>query len=77
MKNYRWVRKIAMVGICLKLWRSMAIRHLNVQFLCKKNLFPFPLAQAYLLGDVLTNFTPSSRFAYIQDAKIHKDNKVQ
>jgi hypothetical protein len=35
------------LGISLGLWRSMAICHLNMEFVCK-NLFPFPLAAAKL-----------------------------
>ncbi len=37
--------------------------HLNRQFLCK-NLFPFPLASALLIGDVVMNFTTFICFVY-------------
>jgi hypothetical protein len=39
------------LGFSLGLWRSMAICHLNMQFLCKKHI-SVSLATAKLIGDV-------------------------
>ncbi len=42
----------------------MAIRHLNMQFLCKKHISFSACTSLIIRRCFLTNFTPSSRFAY-------------
>ncbi len=46
-----------------------------------KNLFPFPLATAQLIGDVSNHMIPISRTIWstlpIQDVTIHKYNKIR
>jgi hypothetical protein len=45
------LRKRQMLGIGLGPWRSRLIYSLNMQFLIKKSLVPFPLVTAKLTGD--------------------------
>ncbi len=56
-EKWDWSERCQWLGITLGLWRSMAICHLNMQFLCKK-LFSFSACTSFINRRCLDEFHP-------------------